>query len=236
MPSFNFQTETSSFFHTMRSNALRKKMIEGQLIPYHVTCPALLKVFHDVPRENFIPTSLHPLAYSDAFLKISHQHYMMPPFLLGKMLQALNPQESSSTLVIGDITGYTAALLSALSGGVVSLIPDTLSQEHTQHIKNTLELHAPNPVILKQGPLTKGAPSHAPYTHLFFEGPIESLPKLLLDGLHIAGSAIALLWETSLLSKAVIYEKDLHHTRETYLFDAMFPPFPEFYARDSFCF
>jgi len=231
-----YQNQPFSLLHTLNFNRLRKRMVENQLYPHNVTEKRILHMFKTIPREKFLPTSFHPVAYSDGLLKILSNHYIMPPFMLGRLIQALNPQDSDSTLVIGDVTGYTAALLSGLSGGVVSLIPDTLPDKHIEVMKEILNRYSPNPVILKQGSLEKGAPLYAPYTHLFFEGSIPFFPKNLLDSLMTKGSAIAMLSKTPYLTKATLYKKtDFSSSRQT-LFEGFLPPLSGFKKKSSFAF
>ncbi|OYZ38392.1 MAG: hypothetical protein B7Y25_01245 [Alphaproteobacteria bacterium 16-39-46] len=225
-----------SFLHTLNFNRLRKRMVENQLYPHNVTDERVLEAFRSIPREKFLPDALHPVAYSDALLQVFPERYMIPPFMLGRLIQALNPQNSDATLVIGDVTGYTSALLSGLSGGVVSLIPETLSESHVEAIKEVLNTYSPNPVILKQGSLEKGAPLYAPYTHLFFDGSVPYFPKNLLEALMTKGSAIAMLWKTSHLAKATLYKKTDTTSSEQILFEGFLPLLSEFKQKHSFSF
>ena len=230
------QNQPFSLLHTFNFSRLRKRMVENQLCPQHITEVRILDAFRAVPREKFIPPALHPVAYSDGLLEILPGQYMMPPFMLGRLIQALRPQESDSILVIGDVTGYTSALLSGLSGGVVSLIPETLPESHVNAIKEVLDTHSPNPVILKQGPLEKGAPLYAPYSHLFFEGALTHFPKNLLDALMTEGSAIAMLWQNHHLAKGTLYEKTAQTSSERVLFESSLPLLSAFKQKDSFSF
>ncbi|MBS0184791.1 MAG: hypothetical protein JSS34_00310 [Proteobacteria bacterium] len=230
------QNQPFSLLHTLNFNRLRKRMVENQLYPHNVTEERILYMFKTIPREKFLPAPFHPIAYSDGLLKILSDTYIMPPFMLARLIQALNPQDSDSTLVIGDVTGYTAALLSGLSGGVVSLIPDTLPDAHLEAMKEALNTYSPNPVILKQGSLEKGAPLYAPYTHLFFEGSVPFFPKNLLDSLMTKGSAIAMLWKTPYLTKATLYKKTEFSSSEQALFEGFLPPLSGFKKKSSFSF
>lgn len=198
-------------------------MVDHQLYPNYITNPQVLDLFQSIPREKFIPSSLQPVAYSDALLEVLPSRYMMPPIILSRLIQALNSQNSDSILVIGDVTGYTSALLSGICGGVVSLIPETIPETHVQHLKETLDTYSPNPVILKQGPLEKGVASYAPYTHLFFEGSIPYFPKNLLEALTTNSSAVAMIWKSPYLAHAILHKKVRSITSEHLLFESALP-------------
>lgn len=216
--------------------SLRNTMVQTQLVPNHVLNPRILKAFREVQREKFLPIALQPLAYCDQVLKILEGQFMITPLMLGRLAEALNPHESDSILVVGDVTGYTSALFSMLCGGVVSLIPETIPESHVKHLKKTLNTYAHNPVLVKKGPLEKGAPDHAPYTHLFFEGSIPSFPNNLLEALNTHGRAVAIIQKNAYLGHAMLYKKFRQNYEDYILFEGALPPIHEFQNFSSYIF
>ena len=70
---------------TIDYEAARTKMVDNQIRTTDVTSHPVLDTFLSVPRENFVPDKLRPLAYIDDDLKISESvgkgqaRYLMEP-------------------------------------------------------------------------------------------------------------------------------------------------------------
>src|SRR5688572_9720914 len=59
--------------------AARRAMIDSQLRPQGVTDPAVLSAMAAVPREEFVPDSVRPLAYGDRPIDLGDGQALMPP-------------------------------------------------------------------------------------------------------------------------------------------------------------
>lgn len=94
--------------------AARRAMIDSQLRPEGVTDPAVLAAMASVPREQFLPDALRPLAYSDRPLNLGGGKAMMAPAALARLLSELEPRAGEQALVVGSANGYAAKVLSAL--------------------------------------------------------------------------------------------------------------------------
>lgn len=94
--------------------AARRAMIESQLRPEGVTDLAVLTAMGRVPREDFLPEALRPLAYSDRPLDLGDGREMMPPAALGRLLTELQPRKGERALVIGTAPEYAAAVLAEI--------------------------------------------------------------------------------------------------------------------------
>jgi len=104
--------------------AARRAMVDGQLRPEGVTDPAVLAVMATVPREQFVPVGMRPLAYSDRPLDLGNGRAMMAPAALAKLLTELKPRPGEKALLIGT-NDYTARVLEALGVDVdVAEAPD----------------------------------------------------------------------------------------------------------------
>jgi protein-L-isoaspartate(D-aspartate) O-methyltransferase len=104
-----------------RMEAARRQMIDQQVRAGEVLDPRVLETFAVVPRERFVPEAYRAVAFADAPIPIGHGQFMLPPLLEGRMLQALAPARGERALEIGTGSGYFAACLAHLAGGVVSL-------------------------------------------------------------------------------------------------------------------
>jgi protein-L-isoaspartate(D-aspartate) O-methyltransferase len=94
--------------------AARRAMIDSQLRPQGVSDPAVLAAMSSVPREEFVPEAVRPLAYSDRPLDLGDGKAMMPPAALGRLVMELEPRAGERALVVGSGNGYAANVLQAL--------------------------------------------------------------------------------------------------------------------------
>ena len=94
--------------------AARRAMIDSQLRPQGVSDPAVLAAMAAVPREEFVPESLRPLAYSDRPIDLGGGKAMMPPSALASLVSALEPRAGERALVVGSANGYAAKVLETL--------------------------------------------------------------------------------------------------------------------------
>jgi protein-L-isoaspartate(D-aspartate) O-methyltransferase len=94
--------------------AARRAMIDSQLRPEGVTDPNVLAAMAAVPREQYVPEALRPLAYSDRPLDLGEGKALMPPAALAKLLTEMEPRAGERALVVGSGNGYAAGVLEAL--------------------------------------------------------------------------------------------------------------------------
>lgn len=94
--------------------AARRAMIDNQLRPEGVTDPAVLAAMASVPREQFVPEAMRPLAYSDRPLGLGNGQALMPPAALARLLTAIEPRGGERALVVGSGNHYAAKVLEAL--------------------------------------------------------------------------------------------------------------------------
>jgi len=91
--------------------AARRAMIDSQLRPQGVTDPAVLAAMAAVPREQFVPEALRPIAYSDRPVDLGGGAALMPPAALGKLITELQPRAGERALVVGPKPDYAARVL-----------------------------------------------------------------------------------------------------------------------------
>lgn len=94
--------------------AARRAMIDSQLRPQGVSDPAVLDAMASVPREQFVPEAVQPLAYSDRPLDLGEGKAMMPPAALARIIMELQVRAGEHALVVGPAGGYAAKVLEAL--------------------------------------------------------------------------------------------------------------------------
>ena len=81
---------------------------------------AVLRALEIAPREMFVPRRHADLALRDVALPISCGQTMPEPYLVGRMMEALDVRADHCTLEIGAGSGYATAILAQLSGIVLS--------------------------------------------------------------------------------------------------------------------
>ena len=96
-------------------------MIEQQIRPWEVLDPRVLAVLDEIDRQDFVREAYKGLAYADCQIPIADGVRMLPPTVVGRMLQALNIDAGDRILEIGSGCGYVTACLARLGGQVTSL-------------------------------------------------------------------------------------------------------------------
>lgn len=94
--------------------AARRAMIDSQLRPVGVTDHAVLAAMASVPREQFVPEQLRPIAYSDRPIGLGDGSALMAPAALAKLLTELEPRAGERALVVGSGNAYAASVLEEL--------------------------------------------------------------------------------------------------------------------------
>ena len=98
------------------SNA-RRIMVDNQIRTFDVTDREVLSAFDSVPREAFLPAGERGLAYTDRRVELSGAsgpRSLLPPLVLARLIQALQPQAGESALDVLGAHGYSAAILAAI--------------------------------------------------------------------------------------------------------------------------
>ena len=74
-----------------------------------------------VPRDVFVPVEHRDAAYEDAALPIAEGQTISQPFMVAKMIDALQPRRSDRVLEVGTGSGYQAAILAELAREVITV-------------------------------------------------------------------------------------------------------------------
>lgn len=168
----------------------RANMVENQLRPNRIDDPRILQAMGAIPRELFVPKALRGVAYTDDDLDLGQGRFLVEPLGLGKLLQAAEPRSEDIALVVGDVTGYAAGVLSRLAATVFLLVPgDTDVQPLEARLS---ELGCDN-VVLQQGEATAGDPAQAPFDLILLVGAVPEIPPALLDQLGDQGRLVTVV-------------------------------------------
>jgi protein-L-isoaspartate(D-aspartate) O-methyltransferase len=174
----------------------RRAMVDSQLRPVGVTDPAVLAAMGSVPREEFVPEGMRPLAYADRSVALEGGRFLSPPAALGQLLTQLAPRKGERALVIGAGTGYSAAVLAAIGCEVVAL---ECSAELAARARE-------RGVEAVEGPLEAGHKAGAPYDLILVDGAVEHLPEAIVNQLAEGGRLGAALVDRG-ITRLVVGQK-----------------------------
>ena len=157
--------------------AARRVMIENQLRPQGVTDRGVLAAMDSVPREQFVPEDVRPLAYGDRGVAIGTGRHLAAPAVLGQLLTQMAPEPGNRALVVGAGTGYSAAVLKHIGCEVVALESEPALAARARELG----------LDVVEGPLDAGAKRGAPYELVLIDGAVEFIPDAIIGQLRDGG-------------------------------------------------
>ena len=93
-------------------------MVVSQLRPDGVNDPRVVAAMATVPREDFVPDDRRATAYSDRLIPIIGGGGINPPTVTGRLLSEAQIVAGEHVLIVGDVSGYTAAVIRLLTNSV----------------------------------------------------------------------------------------------------------------------
>jgi protein-L-isoaspartate(D-aspartate) O-methyltransferase len=143
----------------------------------------------DVPREAFLPPSLHDRAYEDGALPIGSGQTISQPSLVAHMVALLGLRPTDRVLDVGTGSGYHAALLARLGAHVWTV---ERHAELSEAAGRSLTAAGVDNVTLRVGDGTCGWPQEAPFDAINVAATGEAgVPPALLDQLADGGRLVA---------------------------------------------
>lgn len=170
--------------------ASRTHMVESQIHPLGVISPSILKAFQTVPREMFVPESVRGIAYADDDLRFDDGRVLMEPALLARMIESIAIRPDDIVLNIGDMTGYSSAILSSLALRVITpeAVAGTLDQ-----VRGTWTYCGCGNIDVIAADAIMRDPGEAPYSVIFMNGAVAERPDGLLAHLSLRGRMIVVM-------------------------------------------
>ena len=167
--------------------ALRRQLVENCIAARGVRSELVLAAVRKVPREAFLPKSLHEFAYQDSPLPIAEGQTISQPYIVALMTEALLLEGGERVLEIGTGSGYAAAVLGEIAGEVYTverhgqLAEKAASILADQGYKNVHVLH---------GDGTLGWAEHAPYDAIVVTAGGPKVPETLKEQLKVGGHLV----------------------------------------------
>jgi protein-L-isoaspartate(D-aspartate) O-methyltransferase len=152
-----------------------------------------------VPREAFVSTEQHDLAYADHPLSIGFGQTISQPYMVAIMVQALELKGNEKVLELGTGSGYEAAILAELAKKVITVeyvpeLADSAGQVLDRLGYANVEVHVAGETL--------GWPAGAPYHDIVVAAGAPTVPDVLLEQLDWGGRLVIPVgsrWQQELL-------------------------------------
>ena len=172
--------------------AARTRMVERQLRRRGIVDERVLAAMGSVPREAFVEAALRDRAYDDGALPIGHGQTISQPWIVAATCEALELRGGERVLEVGTGAGYSAAVLAALAGEVVSV---ELVRELAQVARERLRGLGVANVEVRAGDGGAGAPDRAPFDAIAVHAAAPRVPDALAAQLRPGGRMVIPLAE-----------------------------------------
>ncbi len=140
-----------------------------------------------VPRERFVPPSVHHLAYRDSPLPIGHEQTISQPFIVALTVQLLAPEAHHRVLDVGCGCGYQAAVLAQLVDRVYGI---ELIAALADRARDTLRDLDIDRVSVRCGDGARGWPEEAPFDGIAVAAAAHGVPDALPEQLRVGGRLV----------------------------------------------
>ncbi|MBK1650488.1 protein-L-isoaspartate O-methyltransferase family protein [Rhabdochromatium marinum] len=220
----------------------RFNMIEQQIRPWGVLDDKVLGVMGRLPRERFVPDAYQGLAYADIEIPIGEgpTQRMLPPKIVGRLLQALEIQSTDRVYEIGTGTGYITACLAELGEAVHSVEIDTILADQARErlisegTPGRIEIRALDAFGIKQTPSSSGVTETrdisamsdtAPFGAIAVTGsiPTHTPLTLLREQLTDGGRLFAFVGQAPIMEAVLITRLGGERYRQESLFETCVP-------------
>lgn len=201
--------------------------IQGQLRPNKVVNLALLDAFTTVNRADFLPVKYQSFAYIDANLPAEQSRFFLSPLILARLMNLVEIKSTDRCLVIGGLTGYSAAVLSSLSATVCVV-------EEKASFCEILSHKAMENQSVHQGRLVDGWPESTLFDWILIEGGVEVVPQKIVDQLSDGGSLVTVYNKNHLMGSGCIWQKNGDIVTLNNIFDAYAPALAGFTMEKAF--
>jgi protein-L-isoaspartate(D-aspartate) O-methyltransferase len=185
-----------------------------------------------VPREDFLPAALKPVAYLGEHVPLAPGRVLLDPRVFAKLLDALDPGPGDLVLDLGCGLGYSTAVVARMAEAVVALESDPAMAAEAEAL---LGAHGVDNAVVQAGPLDEGVAEHGPFDAILVEGAIETLPHKIEAQLKVGGR-IAAIFAEGAGGQARLGLRTPQGIAWRRIFDATAPVLPGFAATKAFVF
>src|SRR5215470_9412575 len=162
-------------------------MVDVQLRQRGLKNERVLTAMAHVLRHEFVDERYQSQAYDDNPLPIGESQTISQPYIVGLMLELLDPAPDQAILEIGTGSGYQTALLAELARHVYTVERQPLLAFKAQA---TLERLGYTNITSEIGDGSAGLPAYGPYDGIIVAAAAPTLPQKLFDQLREGGRLV----------------------------------------------
>jgi protein-L-isoaspartate(D-aspartate) O-methyltransferase len=217
----------------------RRVMVDNQIRTFDVTDRNVIAAFETVPREAFVGPENTAIAYADRTIVTGSgaaRRAMLPPLILARLIQALQPQAGERALDVMSGMGYPAAILAEIDLEVVVLETDAaLAEGATRALAaagSAATVATPQPGLSAAGAVS--LPGEG-FDIILINGATEREPKGFFPLLR-NGGRLGIIQREGAAARALVYVKSGDTVSPRRAFDAQVPVLPGFAAEPGFVF
>jgi protein-L-isoaspartate(D-aspartate) O-methyltransferase len=165
----------------------RSDMVSHQIVSRGIRNPRVLHAMGEVPREAFLPPTLHEFAYDDTPLPITEGQTISQPYIVAFMIDALDLKGGEKILEIGTGSGYAAAVMAEIAADVYTV---ERIGPLAEKAAITLQNLGYNNIHILHADGTLGWPDHAPYDAITVAAGGPDVPEALKSQLKVGGKLV----------------------------------------------
>lgn len=182
-----------------------EQMINQQLKARGIKSKRVLEAMRQVPREEFVTSTLKSKAYSDQPLPIGEGQTISQPYIVALMSELAEITPRDRVLEIGSGCGYQTAILSYLAQEVytIELIPSLARQAQTHW-----ESLGYKNITLRQSDGFHGWPEKSPFDAILVTAAPAQVPEALKDQLKQGGRLMIPVGEDKQMLLRLTHTKD----------------------------
>ena len=204
---------------TEKLEIARRNMVINQLRPNKIKEENILKIFENIPKENYLNSNIEKNCYVDKDLDLSSNRGYLKNLHLAQIIKYSNLTKNDTVLHIGGLTGYLSVLISSLCKELYVIEEDI---EFIDILKKNIEESGKKNINVLKSKLLEGYDLKSPFDLIIIDGPLFRLEENLKKQLSSGGGRLIYIKKISEnLSKAYkIIRNDISYSSE-YLFDVM---------------
>ncbi|OYU49288.1 MAG: protein-L-isoaspartate O-methyltransferase [Rhizobiales bacterium PAR1] len=217
----------------------RRVMVDNQIRTFDVTDREVLAAFDVVPRDAFVAPGDKAIAYADRVLSVGEgnaRRAMLPPLILARLIQALQPVAGERALDVAGGLGYSAAILAAIGLDTTAVEADAGLTEGARAA--LVAAGAKVTMAAAQPGLSANAGANLPgegFDIILINGATECEPKGFFPLLKENGR-LGVLFSDGRSARALVYVKANGNVSPRRAFDAQAPVLPGFAKEAGFVF
>lgn len=168
----------------MDYKALRKKMVDEQIIARGIKDKRLINILYKIERHRFVPQSFRDSSYGDFPLPIGEGQTISQPYMVALMTECLSLKGEEKILEIGTGSGYQTAILAELAKEVYSI---ERIESLAKRAENLLRELGYSNIKIKSGDGTLGWPEASPFERIIVTAASTKVPSPLIEQLKEGG-------------------------------------------------